>query len=169
VLKSDSARALPPTQREKIAYQAERNLDAPTPSPAPPAEQPSAAQDITPAQINALVEEYLRDSERDDIDVQTRYFSYPVQYFDHGQVGAEFVHKDVTNYCRRWPERKYMLTEQPKFAAAAGDETSVEFVIAFSVRNKNHVVTGRTRNFWYVRPEGDQLKIVAINEQRLRD
>jgi hypothetical protein len=31
------------------------------------------------------------------------------------------------------------------------------------------VVTGKTRNTWRVRPEGGELKIVAINEERLRE
>lgn len=167
VLKSDSARALPEPERQKIALQAERELGMPTPSPAPPAEQPSLAHDITPAQVTALVEQYLRDGETDDIEAQIRYFGYPLQYFDHGEVNATFVRRDVTNYCRRWPERKYVLTEPVKFAAGPGDETMIDFVIAFTVRNKTHAVTGQTRNYWSVRPEGDELKIVAIREQRL--
>jgi hypothetical protein len=169
VLKSDSARALPPSEREKIAYEAERDLELATPSPAPPAEQPPDAQNLTPEQVRAYVEQYLRDSEGDSIAAQTRYFAYPVQYFDHGLMGEEFVQKDVANYCRRWPERKYTLTEPVKFAAGPDDETMIEFKIAFTVRNKNHVVTGHTRNFWFVRPDNGDLKIVAIREQRLRN
>ena len=39
-------------------------------------------------------------------------------------------------------------------------------VITFEVRNQNYRVAGKTKNFWTVRPEGDELKIVAIHEQR---
>ncbi|MDQ6654631.1 MAG: peptidoglycan-binding protein [Verrucomicrobiota bacterium] len=170
VLKSDSARELDNAEQQRIAQQAEENLDVPTPSPIPPAEQPSAAQSVTPERITSFVEQYLRDGETNDIAAQTRYFSYPVDYFDHGFVNADFVRKDVTNYCKRWPERKYMLTEPVTFAAGSGDgETIVEFPIAFSVRNQRHSVAGRTKNTWHVRPEGDDLKIISIREQRLRN
>lgn len=170
VLKSDSARDLGEAERQRIALQAEENLDAPAPSPIPPAEQPSAAQNLTPERITRFVEQYLRDGETSDIAAQARYFSYPVDYFDHGNVDAAFVRKDVANYCKRWPERKYMLTEPVTFAAGSGDgETIVEFPIAFSVHNQNHSVAGRTRNTWHVRLEDDDLKIVSIREQRLRD
>jgi hypothetical protein len=62
-----------------------------------------------------------------------------------------------------------MLTEPVKFVAGPNDETMIDFVIAFEVRNKSTVVAGRTQNFWSVRPEGGELKIVAIREQRVRN
>jgi hypothetical protein len=41
--------------------------------------------------------------------------------------------------------------------------------MSFRVRNKKHAASGRTKNFWTIRAEGDDLKIVAIREQRLRE
>lgn len=169
VLKSDLARELPQLQRVALEKQAEENPEA-VPTPAPPAESPPPSQEFRPERIEQMVEKYLRDGETSDVAAQARYFAYPVEYFDHGSVGREFVEKDVANYCKRWPERKYLLTEPPSFAAAASDgATIVEFLIAFSVRNKNHSASGRTRNTWTVRPEGDDLKIIAIREERLRE
>ncbi|MFL6595072.1 MAG: peptidoglycan-binding protein [Chthoniobacterales bacterium] len=167
VLRSDSARALPEQERIALEKEAETNPEA-TQSPAPPAEAP--AQNMTPERINTYVEQYLRESETSDIPAQVKYFSYPVQYFDHGQVGAEFVNKDVGNYVKRWPERKYTLLAPPNVTAGAKEgEARVEFTIDFDVRNSKHVAKGRTDNFWTVRQEGDDLKIVAIREQRIRD
>jgi hypothetical protein len=167
VLRSDSARALSEQERIALERQAESNSEA-TQSPPPPAEAP--AHNMTPERISAYVEEYLRDSETSDIAAQVKYFSYPVQYFDHGQVGGEFVNKDVANYVKRWPERKYALLAPPNVTAGAKDgEAQVEFRIDFDVRNSKHAAKGRTDNFWTVRQEGDGLKIVAIREQRIRD
>jgi peptidoglycan hydrolase-like protein with peptidoglycan-binding domain len=166
VLKSDMARELPAAQR--IAYEQQADVSDMAPTPPPPAESPGPGQDLSPAEINALVEQYLRDAEKADIPAQTRYFSYPVEYFDHGAVGPAFVEKDVTNYCKHWPDRKYMLTEPPTFVASGTDgETLVEFPIAFSVRNRKNSAAGKTKNFWTLRKEGDELKIVAIREQRI--
>jgi peptidoglycan hydrolase-like protein with peptidoglycan-binding domain len=170
VLKSDAAREISESQRIALERQSEQNLD-PSPTPAPPAEEPSAAQNLTPDRVTRFVEQYLRDSEGNDIAGQTGYFAYPVEYFDHGTVGADFVRKDVTNYLKRWPERKYTLSDPVTFFAAPANEgdTLVEFDIVFRVANKEHNATGRTRNYWTVRPQGDDLKIVSIREQRLRD
>lgn len=171
VLKSDSAREIAEAQRQRLAKEAEENLDAaPTPAPVPPAEAPPPSQNLTPDRVTKLVEQYLHDAQTTDVAAQTRYFAYPVEYFVHGEQGPAFVRQDVERYIKRWPERNYMLTAPVTFTAGQrDDETIVQFPIAFSVRNKNHVAKGRTNNIWTVRPEGEELKIVAIREERLRD
>jgi len=169
VLRSDLARQLPEPQRIALEQEAEINPDS-APSPLPLAEAPLPTQNITPERLNAYVERYLRDGETTDVAAQLKYFSSPVDYFDHGTVNAAFVEKDVANYMKRWPERKYTLVAAPRFVASVGErEMIVEFPIAFDVRNKNHGATGRTKNTWTLRQDGDELKIVAIREQRLRE
>ena len=169
VLKSDSARELPARQRVALQKLAEDQPDL-IPTPAPPAESPPPSQDINPARVTRLVEQYLRDGETSDIEAQTRYFAYPVEYFDHGSVGSAFVNKDVSRYVKRWPDRKYALLEPVTYSASTREnETRVEFTISFNVRNKNHEAKGRTLNTWMIRTEGEDLKIVSIREQRLRE
>jgi hypothetical protein len=169
VLRSDRARELPQEQRAVLEQKAEENPDA-VATPPPPAESPPPTQEVDAQSIKALIKQYLADSEGFDLAAQTRYFAYPVEYFDHGTVSAGFVDKDVANYVKRWPERKYQLQEPVRIAPATKDgEMQVEFPITFDVRNNKHVAKGRTRNFWTVRREGGDLKIVAIREQRLRE
>jgi hypothetical protein len=168
VLRSDVARQVPPKEREALEKQGEENPDL-VPTPAPPAEPPAPSQDITPDRIARLVENYLRDSETTDIAAQTRYFSYPVDYFDHGLKNADFVEKDVRDYVKRWPERKYVLMKPPSFVASDKEgETIVEFLISYDVHRPKYEAQGQTRNTWTIRPEGDDLKITSIHEQRIR-
>ena len=120
--------------------------------------------------MTAFIENYLRDGEGQDVAAQIRYFAYPLEYFDHGNVSEPFVARDCRNYVNRWPERKYMLTEPPKiYATGREGEINVEFTIAFMVRNRSHSASGRTRNYWTLRTEGDEFKIIAIREQRIRE
>ena len=170
VLRSDTALAEEAEQRQRLAQQAEEDPDS-FATPAPPAEEPPASQNIPRERVQQLVEQYLRDGETRDIAAQTRYFSYPVKYFGKpGLKDAAFVEKDVRDYCNRWTERRYELTEPVSFSASTDEnETNVEFTIKFDVRNKKHHASGRTKNFWTLRPEGDELKIVSIHEERLRD
>jgi hypothetical protein len=170
VLRSDRASALPEARRLALQEKAEGNLDA---VPEPPAEPPGPAQSVMPERVTKLVQNYLRDAETGDVPAQAKYFSFPVEYFSHGLVDEQFVTGDISDYVRRWPERKYTLTTPVTFFASGQEETVVEFTIGFYVRsqartNKNRA-SGHTRNWWILRPEGNDLKIVSIREQRLRE
>ena len=173
VLKSDIESALPESQRLALQKEAEEKPDL-TPSPPPPAESPAPGQDLTPDRVNKFVQDYLRDAETDNVAAQVKYYAFPVRYFDHGTVPQQFVTQDTSNYVKRWPERKYTLTGPVNFFAAEKEgETAVEFTIAFELRSaartaKNRAV-GKTKNWWTIRAQGDELKIVAIREARLRE
>ena len=173
VLKSDRASAMPEDRRLALQQEAEEKPDL-APSPPPPAESPGPGQDVNPEQVNKLVHDYLRDAETQDVAAQVKYYSFPVQYFDDGVVAKEFVARDTRSYVKRWPERKYTLTEPVSFFASGKEgETNIEFTIAFDLKNKarknKNRASGRTKNWWTVRAEGGDLKIVAIREQRLRE
>jgi hypothetical protein len=169
VLRSDVARELPASQRIALERAAEENADF-APSPFPPAEPPGPGQDLTPERVNKFVADYLREAETNDVAPQVKCFAYPVEYFDHGSVDEQFVLKDVRNYLKRWPQRKYTLSQPVNFfAAGRAGETMVEFLIAYDVRNNNQTASGRTKNWWTLRAEGGELRIVAIREQRLRE
>jgi hypothetical protein len=173
VLRSDAARALSESQRVALEKEAELNPD-PSPTPAPPAESPGPGQNLTPDQVTKLVSNYLRDAETDDVTTQVKCFAFPVEYFDHGSQMEGFVSRDVRNYLKDWPQRRYTLIGPVNFFASGKEgETNIEFTIEFNVRNparkKKYEASGRTKNFWTIRPEGEDLKIVAIREQRLRE
>jgi peptidoglycan hydrolase-like protein with peptidoglycan-binding domain len=173
VLRSDTESALPASQRLALQREAEEKPDL-TPSPPPPAESPVPGQDLTPERVTKFVQDYLRDGETADVAAQLKYYAFPVRYFDHGTVPEQFVTRDTTNYLKRWPERKYTLTGPVNFFASSRDaETEVEFTIAFELRSpdrttKNKAI-GRTKNWWTVRADGEELKIVAIREARVRE
>jgi hypothetical protein len=173
VLKSDTASALPASQRLALQREAEEQPDL-APTPPPPAESPAPGQDLNPEQVKKLVQDYLRDAETQDVAAQVKYYAFPVRYFDHGEVSEKFVSRDTRNYLKHWPERKYTLSEPVNFFASDKEgETNIEFTIAFELQNKarkkKNRAFGRTKNWWTVRPEGGDLKIVAIREQRLRE
>ena len=173
VLKSDTASVLPESQKLALQREAEQKPDL-TPSPPPPAESPAAEQDLTPERVNKFVQDYLRDAESADVAAQVKYYAFPVRYFDHGTVSEQFVAKDTSDYVKRWPERKYTLAGPVNFFASGSDgETNVEFTIGFelrsSARSTKNKAAGRTKNWWTVRGNGNDLKIIAIREERLRE
>jgi hypothetical protein len=173
VLKSDTASALAESQRLALQREAEEKPDL-TPSPPPPAESPAPGQDLSPDRVNKFVENYLRDAEGPSVPAQINYYAFPVRYFDHGAVSEQFVTKDTGDYVKRWPERKYTLLGPANFFASGKEgETEIEFTIAFELRSAGRTTKnkakGRTKNWWTVRMEGEEMKIVAIREERLRE
>jgi hypothetical protein len=171
VLKSDTASAMPESQRLALQREAEEKPDL---TPPPPAESPAPGQDLTPERVSKFVQDYLRDGETPDVQKQVDYYAFPVRYFDHGTVSQDFVTKDTSNYVKRWPERKYTLVGPVNFFASDKEgETNVEFTIAFDLRSNTrqtkNKATGKTKNWWTVRGNGDELKIVAIREERVRE
>jgi hypothetical protein len=171
VLRSDSASALPQELRVALQKEGEENLDL-SPTPPPPAESPGPEQNLSPERITKFVKDYLHDSETDDVSAQVRYFAFPVKYFVNGKVDERFVTQDVRDYVKRWPDRKYTLTTPVTFFASGKEnETQVEFTLAFDLQSKTRATkskaSGRTRNWWTLRPEGDELKIVSIREERI--
>jgi hypothetical protein len=171
VLKSDMARSTPePEQRTLQAAQPETSATATVTPPPPAQEQPSKADQREAERLSDFIRDYLRDAEGGDIDAQIYYYEFPVAYFDHGRVNRDFVWKDTAGYCKRWPQRKYMLLGPVKFSpSTTGDKFQAEFTIAFRVADGKHVVTGKTRNFWTIHSDKKNFKILAINEQRLHD
>lgn len=173
VLKSDTASALPESQRLALQREAEEKSDL-APSPQPPAESPAPGQDLSPERVSKFVQDYLRDAEGPDVSAQIKYYAFPVRYFDHGAVSEQFVTRDTSDYLKRWPERRYSLTAPVSFFASDKEgETNIEFAIAFELRSKARTAkakaVGRTKNWWTIRAEGEELKIVAIREERLHE
>ncbi len=166
VLKSDSAREL--ADPDNAALQSEVETE---PSPvAPPAESPSDEDPSLAERITQFVEQYLKDGETNDVDLQVRYYTFPVQYFDHGKASREFVIKDTRNYVNRWPQRKYALIGPVKYLKTQrANQFQVEFTINFDVSNANRRAHGKTRNLWTIQSERENFKILVINEQRLHD
>jgi peptidoglycan hydrolase-like protein with peptidoglycan-binding domain len=169
VLRSDVARAVAAQQQFALEPNVEDTEASPA-APSPPSESPPPVESISEDRVKDLVESYLHDAETQDVPAQVRYYAFPVEYFDHGNVDQTFVTRDTRNYVNRWPSRKYMLTDNPRIAATGRDgELNVTFTIAFTVKNQKHTATGRTLNFWRLRSDGNELKIASIREQRIRE
>jgi peptidoglycan hydrolase-like protein with peptidoglycan-binding domain len=173
VLKSDRASALTESQRLALQREAEEKPDL-APSPPAPAESPGPAQDLTPDRVNKFVQDFLRDAEGPSVPAQVKYFAFPVRYFGDGVVSEDFVTRDTTNYVRHWPQRKYTLMGPANFFASGKEgETEIEFTIGFQLRNParktKNKAKGHTKNWWTVRLEGEEMKIVAIREERLHE
>jgi Putative peptidoglycan binding domain len=170
VLKSDVARDLAEPDHATLQVATEEEPTSSATPVAPPAEPPSKTEELQGQRVTKFVQDYLHDAEGDDVDLQVRYYAFPVQYFDHGRASRDFVTKDTRNYVKRWPQRKYTLIGPVRFVPVEkGRKLQVEFTIAFSVAKGKQVANGKTRNLWTIQSGPKNFEILAINEQRLHD
>ncbi len=143
---------------------------APSPSPTESAAPPSAeSPQFSNERITSFLRAFLKAGEGKYVTPQLRFFSFPVDYFGHGKVNAQFVRSDTLRYMRRWPRRRYMFTEPPKPIAVENETATVDFTIAFTVQRGKRQANGRTTNRVTLRESKGELKIIAIKEQRVAD
>ena len=169
VLRSDTAGEAVPQTGAALDQQPGSDQSAEAAAPPPPAESPGPNDNAQSVRATELVKAYLRDAEGSNVEAQLRYYAPRVKYFEHGMVDRQFVARDTGNYCQRWPKRHYDLIEPVVATPGPNGEMKVQFDIVFTVNNEKHSVSGRTRNYWTVRPgPGGDVKIVAIREERIR-
>ncbi len=143
-------------------------IPSPSPINSPPLPSESPPQFAT-ERMTAFLRAYLHAGEGKYVTPQLRYFSFPVDYFAHGQVKEQFVRSDTLRYMRRWPRRRYLLIEPVKVTAVDSETATVDFTIAFTVQRGKRRANGRTSNRVTLREINGELKIVAIKEQRVAD
>jgi hypothetical protein len=169
---------VPPPTPEPLANSQPARATALPPSPTPfpsPGSATAVASPpsrLTPAtavteRVQKFIEDYLRAGESNDVGAQVRFFAFPVDYFEHGRVNATFLRQDTSSYVRRWPTRRYLLTDPVRITGSSRDKVNAEFTIAFSVQNPKRRATGRTSNSVTLRDRNGELRIIAIREQRL--
>ncbi len=159
-----------PDWPDVMVLKSDRAREAKTEStPAPISEEPVPPAQFSEKSVRDFIESYLRDAETNHLQTEMSYYAEPVDYFDQGIVDLRFVERDVQNYYKRWPTRKYELTS---FAAAPSEkhpgQIETKFRIRFSVKNAEHSVSGMTDNVFMLKPDGTNFKIVSMREQRVR-
>ncbi len=133
-------------------------------SPAPPETLPPK---FSVERVTQFLHDYLHVSEGKYVTPQLRFFEFPVDYFDHGKVNYQFVRTDTLRYMRRWPRRRYTLTEPVKVTPVIDQMATIDFSIAFSAQGGKRRSSGHTNIRATLQDIEGKLKIVGIKEERL--
>jgi hypothetical protein len=116
--------------------------------------------------VTQFVQDFLRTGEGKYVTPQLRFYSFPVDYFGHGSADYHLVRTDTLRYIRRWPRRRYTLTEPVKVTPIDAQTANVEFAATFTVQGGKRRASGRTNVLATLRDTQGKLHIVAIKEQR---
>jgi hypothetical protein len=97
------------------------------------------------------------------------FYAPRLSYFDHGQVDAAFVARDVEHFYKRWPHRHYELLDC-KITPVKEGEWEARFRIAFHYTNDQaRPVSGRSLNVFRMQKSGGGLHFISMKEQVMRE
>ncbi len=101
-------------------------------------------------------------------------YAQKVNYFKFGWVDKEFVQKDMLNYFKKWPYRKYTFQNDVKILSTSQlNEKAVKFRFDFFVHNPHRqkwpkMISGEAEATWKLRRIGIELQIFDLKEKILK-
>ena len=97
---------------------------------------------------------------------ETEFFADRVQYYDEGVISREKICKDLERYAARWPERRFWLDGDITVDPQNGNRVRVTFPLRYELRNGAKHSSGKISKTLVLKPAGDDLQIVAVNERK---
>lgn len=97
---------------------------------------------------------------------ETEFFADRVQYYDEGVIGREQIRKDLQRYAAHWPDRRFWLDGEIKVEPQSGNRVRVTFPLRYDLRNGAKHSSGKINKMLVLKPNGDDLEIVAVNERK---
>lgn len=135
----------------------------------PPGSPDRSSDELPPAEVASFVQSYLRVAQGQRPDEEVSFYADRIDYFDSGRVSRQFVAQDQMSYYRRWPNREFTLVGSPQFVSSSGNRVTVRFRMRYRVSNGQERASGATENVLRLQQENDGLKIIGIQERKIRD
>ena len=97
---------------------------------------------------------------------ETDFFAERVKYYDEGVIGREKIRKDLQRYAMRWPDRRFWLDGDVTIEPQTENRVRVKFPLRYELRNGAKHSSGKINKTLVLEPAGEDLQIVAVNEQK---
>jgi peptidoglycan hydrolase-like protein with peptidoglycan-binding domain len=97
---------------------------------------------------------------------ETEFFADRVRYYNEGIKDHEKIRKDLQRYATRWPDRRFWVDGDIKIEPQNGNRVRVTFPLRYDLRNGGKHSSGKINKTLVLEPTGDDLQIVAVNEQK---
>ena len=65
------------------------------------------------ASLLAFVQAFIQSGASNRLESAMQFYGSTVEYYEKGDVDAEFIRKDISEFRRRWPRREYQLLDTP--------------------------------------------------------
>jgi hypothetical protein len=126
-----------------------------------PAQASGRTLPIQKRDVLMLVEHLLHLTERKSLDSILYYYADSVNYYARGNVGRDYIRRDLGYYFKNWDtircalEGDVQVLDNPR-----PDVKTVRFLSTYSVENTKKSVSGKTENTWMVQRTHTGLKVI---------
>ncbi len=143
----------------------------------PPSEPVKASRDSVTVGIDSFgavrqfVREFVRVGDTNQVEEILSFYSYPVKYFDDGNVGMQFVRDDVEKYDIRWPVRRNEIDGEVEVSEVVSSlNWKAAFTSKFYVESaeRGEWVRGRVRQTCTIQKIDGAMKIIEIKADTLQ-
>jgi len=142
--------------------------DLPTSTPAGVAQQTKREQAPIPydrERLRDYVGAFVLAGLDPQVGAELEFFADRVDYFGESQVAREKIRRDLVNYDKRWPQRRFWLAGEIEVSRPSGGMLRVTFPLRYELRNGSRSASGLVRKTLTLRKAGDgDLEIVAVEE-----
>jgi len=134
------------------------------PPPAAP-NKPTSEQITMKPTLLAFLQAFVQSRASDPVNSAMQFYAPNVDYYDKGIVDDDFIRKDVTDFRRRWPRRKYDLLSNPvAHGEGRPDQYVVTYRTAFELGDRRDEVRGTSDVTVVVQDNDGTYRIVSIQE-----
>src|SRR5581483_5669853 len=162
---ASQSRAFPPAAAP-IPAQSTNPVSAPAVPPAPVPQSGSSEDEISTERLREYVGAFVRAGVDPKIGMEADFFADRARYYDQGVIDREQIRNDLQNYAAHWPERHFRFAGNLTIEQERGHRVRVTFPLQYELRNGATQSSGTVNKTVVLEPAGDDLKIVAVSEQR---
>jgi hypothetical protein len=138
------------------------------PAPAPrtaASDADSSGGDVSTGRLRDYVGAFVHAGVNPNDGSEADFFADRVRYYDQGVIDREQIRSDLQNYAARWPERHFWFVGNIMIEPQRRNRVRVTFPLQYELRNGATYSFGRINKMLVLEPVGDNLQIVAVNEQ----
>jgi len=78
------------------------------------------------------------------------------------------IERDLQRYAAQWPERRFWIAGEVKVEPQPDSLLRVTFPLRYELRNGSKKASGKVRKSLLLEVTGEDLQIVAVNENKTR-
>jgi peptidoglycan hydrolase-like protein with peptidoglycan-binding domain len=157
------------TTREGAAANGPISSESAKPASAPPATVSTAsspAPEFSTERLRDYVGAFVLAGLDAHVGAETDFFADRVQYYDQGVMSRDKIRKDLQRYAAHWPQRRFWLAGDITVEPQNENQVRVTFPLRYELRSGAKHSSGKIDKTLVLKPSGDDLAIVAVNERK---
>ena len=156
-----------PPATGRTSSETAKPASAPAVRPAPVSDTGSSGDgDISTERLRDYLGAFVLAGLDQRVGSEADFFADRVKYYDQGVLDREQIRNDLQAYAARWPERHFWFAGNIIIEPPHRKRVRVTFPLRYELRNGATYSSGTINKTLVLKPVGDGLQIVAVNERK---